>query len=122
MEKFERSIWELDPVEQAHLKSLKSIEDLKDVQCVRHWMKDGLPCVALSINGIEMAFSELDTDDAAALLNPKYTDSKTTLLKQLRSRLLQLQGGDLDDEDEFEAEADIDDSAGGSYGDYYGDY
>lgn len=120
MERDERTVGDLDPIELATIKSIKAVEDLKNVRYLRHWMADGLPCVALSINGVEMAFTDLDTEQAAALLNPNYTDSKMTLLKMLRLRTLQ--GADLDDEDEFEQEADIDDSGGGSYGDYYGDY
>lgn len=121
MENDERSIWDLDPEEQDQLKAVKTIDDIKDVQFLRTWMKDGLPSVALSINGIELAFSDLDTDDAAALMNPQFTDAKNTLLRQLRIRVLLLQS-ELDDEDEFETEDVYDDSAGGDGGDYYGDY
>lgn len=123
MENDERSIWDLDPEEQDKLKAVKTVDDIQDARFLRTWMKDGLPSVAMSINGIEMAFSDLDTDEAASLMNPQFTDAKNTLLKQLRIRVLLLQSeGELDDEDEFEAEDVYDDSAGSGGGDYYGNY
>lgn len=123
MENDERSIWDLDPEEQDTLKAIRKVEDFQEVRFIRTWMKDGLPSVALSINGVEVAFSDLDTDEAASLMNPQFTDAKITLLKQLRIRVLQLQGeAELDDEDEFE-QAETDSFGGDSDGgDYYGDY
>ena len=117
MQKDERILWELTADEIQQLRSVKTLEDLKDVKFIRTWMKDGLPAVAIAINGIEMCFDYLDTEDAAALMNPNFTDSKNTLLKKLRLTFAE-GGAELNDEDEFEQEEYQSDSYGdgGSWG------
>lgn len=116
---------ELNPTELAVLRSIKTVDGLTDVKCLSHGIKEGLPYVVLSVNGVELTLNNLDVEDAAALLNPDLEASRHILLKQVR--LVHLQGGEsLDDEDEFEHNDDSyddDDSFDeDSVGDYGGDY
>jgi hypothetical protein len=93
------------------LKTIKTVDDMKEVKFIRTWMSDGLPSVTVSINGTHVTFENLDNDVAASFLNPTSTDAKASILKHLTTQLLLLNSADeLDDEDEFEQDEHVDDS------------
>lgn len=110
-----RSFAELTPEEKAKLQAITDIKDF-EARFIRTSMKDGLPCVAISINGIEMTVYDLDTDEAASWMNPSFNDAKRSILKRLRQLAGVGVGANLDDKDEFEKDVDDD-----YYGDSYGD-
>lgn len=115
----ERHVFDLTPEEQAKLLTVKTVEDIQDIKFIRTWMADGLPAVALSLNGVELAFYDLDTDAAASLMNPSYTDAKLSVIRLLRARFAQMNADQLDDDDEFEQDdsyGETDSYGGGSWG------
>ena len=104
MQNDERKFHELTPEEQATIRAIPEADFLTNVKYLRTWTDDGLPCVGMSVNGVEMGFWWLDTEEAAAFLNPSSADAKMAIFKHLRQGV----GAGLDDEDEFEYPADPD--------------